>query len=373
MDNKINQNINIISNDNGLNKNNKINDNSVNKNKQITNNKIISKGKNKKKRNKNYEPEYIAPTYENGGFMCKLDEMNESLANKPLKNISFIRPQLEILYEQNIHPKMVAYVSEQRKKDKMFVLKNLCSESLFLSDHVLVKMDDENKLSTLIGKLIIFDATIYRYCDKYSVKLSNIEEIISPRLRIYQFDDLVLESKKVFKIIKKLNKDKEYLNNVLKILTSFLEIFSFQIFGSSKFIIGMVIDFYFLSSRNDELANNSYLNNLGTLKSQFVYILSNIIYRLDKGLIYDYESLKTRILELCIMNGSLPVYGHYDEARFNDFCVRANIKKDYACHHYIELITERYDLETIRNNMNEEEVYKEAVSSTATVLNHINL
>ena len=118
---------------------NKITDNS----KAITNNKIIPKNKNvnkKQKVNRNILPPQEKPTVENGGFLNELETNFQSLRTKPIiDDISFIRPNLVQLYTENREVDMYAYVDEHRKKDGRFVLYNVCSESMFLSDHLIVK------------------------------------------------------------------------------------------------------------------------------------------------------------------------------------------------------------------------------------------
>lgn len=69
-------------------------------NNSVTKNKYLSKGKNAKKkqvdkieiRNKNLLPPQEEPSYENGKFACKLDELYSSaLLNPEINDISFLR------------------------------------------------------------------------------------------------------------------------------------------------------------------------------------------------------------------------------------------------------------------------------------------
>ena len=147
----------------------------VNKN-EITNNKIIPKNKNANKKQKvdrNILPPQEEPTVENGGFVNVLDQDFIHLRTKPeITNTSFIRPNLEKLYYENKSIEMFAYVSAHRNKDNRFVLYNLCSESMFLADHVVVDPDQDNIIYDKVGQCIRFTGTPYNYGDKYSIIIS---------------------------------------------------------------------------------------------------------------------------------------------------------------------------------------------------------
>ena len=137
---------------------NKINtlDNSINKNKYIT------KSKNKEKKNRNILPPQEPPTFENGNFSSKTKEVfNHNRLNPEIFDVSFIRPNLEILYNEGQQVEMFAYVECYRKHDERFVLCNLCSESDFLSDHILVDLDPEGELENRIGQCIKFNGVVY--------------------------------------------------------------------------------------------------------------------------------------------------------------------------------------------------------------------
>jgi hypothetical protein len=54
----------------------------------------------KKSKKKNSIPKHEQPTFDNGGFIDKIDEFYEYQQLEPEYDISFIRPNLELLYEE---------------------------------------------------------------------------------------------------------------------------------------------------------------------------------------------------------------------------------------------------------------------------------
>ena len=301
---------NDIGND-ATNKGNNIIDNSIIKN----NNKIIPKGKNAKKkqvdkieiRNKNLLPPQEEPSYENGKFACKLDELYSSaLLNPEINDISFLRPNLELLYRKGIEVIMIAYVDAYRKRDEMVVLNNICTENLFLSDHILVNVDQEQAILDKIGQCVQFKGTVYKYGDKYSVIIRDVKDLESMGIRLLSHDTVFVSDEAINELFDYLNK-KQFRDRLVITLASKLNALSSHIFGADKFIIGMIFDFYYMRTRNKNLSNNNYTNDLIQSSHRFVAMFSDIIYRLETGKIRDFQSLRFRVLQLCMLTNPLPI------------------------------------------------------------------
>jgi len=372
MSNKINQNNNIISNDNGINKNNKLVDNSINKNKQILNTKNIQKGKNKEKRNRNILPPQEKPSVENGKFVNVFEENFPSMMYQPeISDISFIRPNLEKLFTENREICMFAYVDAHRRKDNRYVLYNLCSETMFLSDHVIVNSDINDELKNRIGQCIKFKGIVRKYYDKYTVDVFDVEDdgCVSPRILDYK--DIILNEDSLDELFMKMDKSdvsKQY--EILKSLCVDIEVKSAQIFGSKKFIIGMLFDFFFMRTRNENISSNKYLNDMDKYKLIFIMILSDLIFRIDTQLITDFISLRERVLKICIVCQKINGKDVSENIYFNSFCIKMGINRENGIK-YVKDIYKRYKLKDIIEDINVVTLNRELRYSTACVLSNM--
>lgn len=354
--------------DKSSNKYNKITD----KSKEISNNKFISKSKNKEKKNRNILPPQETPTFENGKFASKLDEPFESLMLKPeINDISFIRPNLEKLFKEGIETEMFAYVTSYRKKDDRFVLNNLCSESMFLADHILVDPDPENELFNKIGQCVKFNGVVYKYGDKYSVHTFNVTDIICNEIRQLKYNDIFMDGKNVFECLN----DKNYRERQVIKLSAKLNELSTQIFGNSKFIIGMIFDFYFMKTRNRSLSDNDYEDDLMISSHRFIAIFSDIIFRLETGLIHNFESLRFRVLQLCMLTNPLPVdktdCNINTMTRVAQFCGKHDIDINYVMNDYIKSVYKRYKLKDVKSSIHEESILNEIKCAIINILSRI--
>lgn len=349
----------------------------VNKN-EITNNKIIPKNKNankKQKVNKNILPPQEKPTFENGKYACKLDEPFKSLLLKPeINDISFIRPNLERIYKEGIEIEMFAYVSRYRKKDKRFVINNLCSENLFLADHILVDPDPDDELFNRIGQCIKFTGLVYKYGDKYSVHTSKVSDNVSVQTRQLNYNDIFINKDDSIKIFEQLN-DKSYRERQLIKLLAKLNELSLSLFGTNKFIIGMIFDFYFMRTRNQNLSDNNYEDDLMISSHRFISIFSDIIFRIERGLIYDFESLRFRVLQLCMLTNPLPIdkekYDTITLIRLAQFCGKHDIDINYVLNDYIKSIYKRYKLKEVKESINEKQMLNEVELAIINLLSRI--
>ena len=343
-------------------------DNSITKN----NNKIISKGKNKEKKNRNLLPPQEPPTFENGKFASKLDEPFESMMLKPeINNISFIRPNLEKLFKEGIEVEMFAYVTNYRKKDDRFVLSNLCSESMFLADHILVDPDPENELFNKIGQCVKFNGVVYKYGDKFSVHTFNVSDIICNEIRQLKYTDIFMNGDDIFEKLS----NKNYRERQVIKLSAKLNELSMQIFGNSKFIIGMIFDFYFMKTRNKSLSDNDYEDDLMISCHRFIAIFSDIIFRLETGLIHNFESLRFRVLQLCMLTNPLPI-DIYDcnintLTRVAQFCGKHDIDMNYVMNDYIKSVYKRYKLKEVKSSIHEESILNEIKCAIINILSRI--
>ena len=210
---------NIIDNGSVDRSNNKVNDNSTNINK------IISKGKNKKKKNVVNTTDILKPN-------------NKLLYNQ---NPSYNRDNIQKLYETAQTETMIAYVqakkfSKKRNREE-YVLYNVCSDRDFMSDHVWVYAD--NDLDYYIGKCIKFNAKAYKYNDeKYSLNITNVSELNINRPFNFGFR-LNYNHENLYPYIINANDDKLY--EIVNMLAFTLECYSAAMFGSKRFIIGMIL------------------------------------------------------------------------------------------------------------------------------------
>lgn len=351
--------------------NNKLTDNSVTKSKEITNNKIIPKGKNKEKKNRNILPPQEEPTVENGGYMNILDENFKHLRTKPeIENTSFIRPNLEKLYLENKDVEMFAYVSAHRNKDDKYVLYNLCSESMYLADHVLVD-DDNDQLFTRIGQCIRFNGKPYPYGDKYSVTVSNINDLNSAQLSLLSYKDKEIhldDIDKVFCFISEIGPVQRY--DLLNYLLNKLEAYSVQLFSNKKFIIGMICNFYFMGSINSQLSSNVYINSLDISKERFIMIFSDILFRIECGLIQGFTDLQNRIIMLSILAQGLPdknIFKTNNEV-FVDFCKLYHITNTKYIKKYMKDLYKWYDIKNIKDKIDTNRVISEMRYATASII-----
>ena len=346
--------------------NNKITDNSITKN----NNKIISKDKNAKKKNRNILPPQEKPTFENGQFKNIIDENFYNLRKKPeIKDISFIRPNLQLLYEQGRSLEMFAYVTAYRNKDNKYVLYNLCSESLFLADHVIVKPDEDNILSLKVGQCIRFTGTATKYGDKNSVIVENIKDIGISKPPELKFEDKCPDDddiEDVFMFISDCEPTKKY--EMVRYLVTKLEGYSLQLFRNKKFILAMICDFYFMRTINSDLSNNRFYNILDRTKERFIMLLSDIIYGIETGNLKGFKDIQNRILTICIMIQGLPeknVLKTFNSA-FESFIDDYNIDRNHAAR-YIKDIYKWYDIDHVKE-VNPYNLNKEMRYATASII-----
>ena len=346
---------------------NKITDNS----KAITNNKIIPKNKNankKQKVNRNILPPQEKPTVENGGFLNELETNFPSLRTRPIiDDISFIRPNLVQLYTENREVDMYAYVDEHRKKDGRFVLYNVCSESMFLSDHLIVK-DKENELIDRIGTCIKFTGSVYRYDDKYSVLISNVRQCCEPSIINLDYNDIDMNDDLVDAIFDKISEasPKEQLTMVEALCVK-LNTYSTQIFGCKKFLLGMIFDFFFMRSRNESISNNKYINDLDICKPLSIMILSDIIYGIERGKTRNFIEIRHRILQIATLCQGITSKDVKYNPVFNNFCKVMRINKVYG-EKYVADVYKRYKLKNIIITTNGRKLNYEMRLSTASIL-----
>ena len=371
------KNDNIGNDNNGSNelnmKNNTI-DNSITKN----NNKIIPRNKNAKKKsqNRNILPPQEEPSFENGKFACKLDEIYSSaILNPEINDISFVRPNLELLYKNGIETEIIAYVDAYRKRDGLVVLNNICTENLFLSDHVLVNLDPEEEILNRIGQCIKFKGSVYKYGDKYSINVYDVQDINYMQPRQLSFETVIIENDDIEELFKNLN-NKQYRDNLAISLATKLNMISTYLFGAEKFIIGMIFDFYYMRTRNKNLSNNEFNNDLMQSSHRFVAIFSDIIFRLETGLINDFESLRFRVLQLCMLTNPLPtntkeINDPYTIISVARFCGENNIDIGYVMNNYLKSVYKRYKLKDVKRSINTQIIMKEIENAIINVASRI--
>lgn len=354
-----------INGDNNLAKNNKQVDNSTNINK------IISKDKNAKKKNRNILPPQEKPTVKNGGFLNEMETNFDCLRVQPkIKDISFIRPNLEKLYIEGRELEMYAYVDERRKKDGKYTLYNLCSESMFISDHIIVK-DPNNELEFKVGQCIKFNGSVYKYDDKYSVNITNINDVGSFTLRKMSYNDSCINDDiidHVFTSISESEPNRQF--DVMKCLCEKLNTYSCQMFGSRKFIMGMIFDFFFMRSRNENLSSNMYLTDLDICKPISIMIISDILFRIENGLIQNFKDLQYRVIQIATMTQGIMNKEVLSSPTFNRFCITFRIDRLYGVQ-YVKDVYKRYKLKDIINNTNIKTLNYEMRFATACIVLNI--
>lgn len=359
--------------------NNKI-DNSV------TKNKYLSKGKNSKKKqnqnsvdrkqNRNILPPQEKPSFENGKYACKLDELfSSTILNPEINDISFLRPNLELLYKAGKDVEMIAYVDAYRKRDGFVVLNNICTENLFISDHILVDLDPEKELLNRIGQCIRFTGSVYKYGDKYSVKVSDIKDLNYINARQFTYNDIFISDKDEKKIFEQLN-DKSYRDNIVIALATKLNVLSTYLFGAEKFIIGMIFDFYYMRTRNRNLSGNKFKNDLMQTSHRFIAIFSDIIFRLETGLICDFEQLRFRVLQLCMFTNPLPVDSSdinnpYILMSLSRFCGENNIDIKYVMNSYLKSVYKRYKLKKVKESIRTKIMLEEIENAIVNVVSRV--
>ena len=368
---------NDIGND-AINKGNSTIDNSITKN----NNKIIPKGKNAKKKqsydnkqNKNILPPQEKPTFENGKYACKLDELfSSTILNPEINDISFLRPNLELLYKTGKDAEMIAYVDAYRKRDGLVVLNNICTENLFLSDHILVNLDPEEELLNRIGECVSFKGNVYKYGDKYSVNVSEVKDLNYMQPRQLSYETVFIKDN-VKTIFENLN-NKQYRDNIVITLATKLNMLSTYLFGAEKFIIGMIFDFYYMRTRNNNLSGNKFNNDLIQSSHRFVAIFSDIIFRLESGLITNFEELRFRVLQLCMLTNPLPVNvedlnNPYILMSLSRFCGENNIDIGYVMNNYLKSVYKRYKLKKVKKSIKTEVILKEIETAIVNVVSRV--
>lgn len=366
---------------------NKINDNSVTKNTINNNNKIIPRNKNgnkkqnqnnnvnKQKQNKNILPPQEKPTFENGKYACKLDELfSSTILNPEINDISFLRPNLELLYKTGKDAEMIAYVDAYRKRDGLVVLNNICTENLFLSDHILVNLDPEEELLNRIGECVSFKGNVYKYGDKYSVNVSEVKDLNYMQPRQLSYETVFIKDN-VEAIFENLN-NKQYRDNIVITLATKLNMLSTYLFGAEKFIIGMIFDFYYMRTRNQNLSGNKFNNDLIQSSHRFVAIFSDIIFRLESGLITNFEELRFRVLQLCMLTNPLPVNvedlnNPYILMSLSRFCGENNIDIGYVINNYLKSVYKRYKLKKVKKSIKMEVILKEIETAIVNVVSRV--
>lgn len=361
-----------------INKGNSTIDNSITKN----NNKIIPKGKNAKKKqsydnkqNKNILPPQEKPTFENGKYACKLDELfSSTILNPEINDISFLRPNLELLYKTGKDAEMIAYVDAYRKRDGLIVLNNICTENLFLSDHILVNLDPEEELLNRIGECVSFKGNVYKYGDKYSVNVSEVKDLNYMQPRQLSYETVFIKDN-VETIFENLN-NKQYRDNIVITLATKLNMLSTYLFGAEKFIIGMIFDFYYMRTRNQNLSGNKFNNDLIQSSHRFVAIFSDIIFRLESGLITNFEELRFRVLQLCMLTNPLPVNvedlnNPYILMSLSRFCGENNIDIGYVMNNYLKSVYKRYKLKKVKKSIKTEVILKEIETAIVNVVSRV--
>ena len=353
-----------ITGDNNLAKNNKQIDNSTNINK------IISKGKNKEKKNRNLLPPQEPPTFENGGYVNQLDENFTHLRTIPeISNTSFIRPNLEKIYLENKTIDMFAYVSAHRKRDNRYVLYNLCSESMYLSDHVIV--DDNDDLFTRIGQCIRFEGKSYPYGDKFSVTVENIRDLNSPGISLLGYKDkniLMDDIENVFRFISDISIGQRY--ELLNYLISKIEAYSIQLFSNKKFILGMICNFYFMGAINNDISTNKYMNKIDLTKERFIMIFSDILFRIECGLILNFIDLQERIIKLSLVAQGLPEKNvmKSNNKAFINFCELYKITNVEYIKKYMKDLYKWYDIDKVMKNINVQQTINEMRFAVASII-----
>lgn len=363
-----------------INKGNSTIDNSITKN----NNKIIPKGKNakkkqsydnKQKQNKNILPPQEKPSFENGKYACKLDELfSSTILNPEINDISFLRPNLELLYKTGKDAEMIAYVDAYRKRDGLVVLNNICTENLFLSDHILVNLDPEEELLNRIGECASFKGNVYKYGDKYSVNVSEVKDLNYMQPRQLSYETVFIKDN-VETIFENLN-NKQYRDNIVITLATKLNMLSTYLFGAEKFIIGMIFDFYYMRTRNNNLSGNKFNNDLIQSSHRFVAIFSDIIFRLESGLITNFEELRFRVLQLCMLTNPLPVNvedlnNPYILMSLSRFCGENNIDIGYVINNYLKSVYKRYKLKKVKESIKTKIMLEEIENAIVNVVSRV--
>lgn len=358
----------------------------INNKNNITNNntKVISKGKNKEKK---VEKEIPDPLYEHCGLLSKKFRDQRS---------SYNRINVEKLCESGKEITMVTYVQEKRKDGK-YALYNVCTDTLFMADHLIVKPDPEKRIKYYIGKCIKFTARAYEYSSiddiesKYSISISNIEELINNKPYKFINYNGGYESDEVVDLVygylfNENNSDK--LGVIASELALIIENYSASIYGSKKFIIGMIFNFLFLGSENHNLSTY-YDKVLNDAKIYLVLVLSDIIFTIEKYRKYNesllicidgeyteteplFLVLRKRIIELCLYF-QRPDFKLYKEGYgkvFKYFCERNEILPSQA-NYFISDNTFRLNLMGINKELSYELLSYEIKQSVTIVVQNI--
>lgn len=351
-------------------------DNSVTKIKEITN--IKTKPKNKKK----YKsiPPHEKPTIENGGYSNNMDDMYGDQTNKPLYSPSFIRPNLESIFnsQDETNPTtMYAYVVREGREGHI-LLTNLCSDTLFLSDHVWAEPDDDEFIYLYIGQCIQFKGMVYRYLDKktktykYSIKIIDIRDIqiINSMKLPLSINININYAKKAKKIVNKIS-PRDVVDIVFE-LKDRIGVISKEFYGSDKFILGMIFNFYYMGTRNKNLSSNEIENDIIKSYDRFMYIFSDVLYRILFGNIRSFIDLQYRVLEICLMAHHMPTnINKWEDGNiyaFKDFCDEYEIKEDHALNVHYKDVYKNYKIRDIKENKSNEIIKNELQESAAYML-----
>jgi hypothetical protein len=342
----------------------------------VTKIKQIQKGKNRRKKLKN-----------------KYEATNALMYNKNNydQNPSHNRYNIERLYDEGRTETMIAYVQGKRIDKETgkpkYVLYNVCTDREFMSDHVWVYPDID--MDYFIGKCIEFNANGTNYhIDKYGLNITNIKELIINKPFNFGFR-LRYNTENLYNYILKANDDKIY--EIVSKLEYTLECYSAAMFGSKRFIIGMIFNLFYLSSSNHELSTDLEYN-IGLSKRMLIWVFSDIIYKLeeyrqnsykllinidnDECVVFNnpFEIIHRRMLEICMYMQKPDLKnkkrnGDYGKA-FNEFCVNHEINKNQA-ERFIEDNMKRFGLKKICKFIDDEIICNELIYSANIVIPEI--
>ena len=362
-----------INGDNNLAKNNKQIDNSTNINK------IISKGKNKEKKKETPE------NTENSLSLFFGVELKENANQSP----SYNRPNIEALFNSSKTVDMIAYVQGKRK-DGNYVLYNVCTDTQFMADHVIVESDPDSLIDSYISSCVSFIASAKKYKDKYGLIVHSIKDLnINKPYKFICGDISCTNDEMVEDVFNYLYKEitGDSLFRIVDKLTTIIENYSASIFGSKKFLMGMIFNILFLGSENHNLSYE-YDKVLDRSKEILILILSDILYTIEKYRkqsemmiinIDDEDEIKDEQL-FCILHkrmietallfqrpifnlGKNKGYGNV----FNDFCRKHDIKLNQG-EYFIRDNYTRFNLKEMYNSIDMKNLAREIQYEVSVVV-----
>ena len=105
-------------------------------------------------------------------------------------------------------------------------------------------------------------------------------------------------------------------------------------------------------------------------------MFSDIIYRLETGAIKDFQSLRFRVLQLCMLTNPLPI--DLEDLKnpkilvpLSRFCGENNIDMGYVLNNYIKSIYKRYKLKDVRASINSAQMLNEIKNAIINVASRI--